>query len=144
MLTPDNLDYYALCWWACTHINWCQETFYVFRRTKSHNLWKWIKFQTSLYLLLYKHFPAAWSLNKTQHTLLSFWISRIYSATLTTFSGILTASYILPCCNSCCLPFPDKNKRKKPCFDSTLGKHAYKAFEWEAKTVWAIRGSRLT
>ena len=25
-----------------------------------------------------------------------------------------------------------------------LGKHACKAFEWEAKTVWAIRGSHLT
>ena len=70
-----------------------------------------------------------------QCTLLSFWISRIHSATLTTFSGILTPSYVLPSCNSCCLPFPDKNKRKKHCFDSTLGKHTYKAFECEAKTI---------
>ena len=75
------------------------------------------------------------ALHKTQHTLLSFWICRIYSATLTTFPGILTPSYILPSCNSCCLPFPDKNKRKKHCFDSTLGKHTYKAFECEAKTI---------
>ena len=76
--------------------------------------------------------------------LLSFWISRIYLTTLTTFSGILNPSYVLPSCNTCCLPFPDKNKRKKQCFDSTLSKHAYKAFEWEAKTVWAMRGSHLT
>ena len=37
------------------------------------------------FLLFSKHFPAAWSLHETQHTLLSFRISRIYFATQTNF-----------------------------------------------------------
>ena len=33
-----------------------------------------------------------------------------------------------------------KIRKKNQCFDSTLSKRAYKAFEWEAKFVWALRG----
>ena len=39
-----------------------KEAFYVFRRIKSENSWKWNKFKTVMYLPLSKHFPAAWSL----------------------------------------------------------------------------------
>ena len=66
-----------------------KETFYIFRRIKLENYWKWIQFQTALFLLLWKHLPVAWSLHKTQCTSLSFRISHTYLATQTTFSGIL-------------------------------------------------------
>ena len=79
--------------------------------------------------------------HKTQRTSLSFRISRIYLVWLRPlFQGSLSPSHILSSCNACCLPYPDKNTRKTPCFDSTLGKRAYKAFEWEAKFVWVMRG----
>ena len=40
-----------------------KEAFYVFRRIKSENSWKWNKFKTVMYLLsLSEHFPAVWSL----------------------------------------------------------------------------------
>ena len=78
--------------------------------------------------------------HKTPRTSLSFRISSIYLVTQTTFQGSLSLSHILPSCNACCLPYPDKNTRKKQCFDSTLGKRAYKAFEWKAKFVWVMRG----
>ena len=50
--------------------------------------------------------------HKTQRTSLSFRISRIYLVTQTTFQGSLSPSHILPSCNACCLPYPDKNTRK--------------------------------
>ena len=88
-----------------------------FRRTKSHK--KWICENGLNFRLLCIYFcknisqlPGHLIKHSIQCTLLSFWISRIHSATLTTFSGILTPSYVLPSCNSCCLPFPDKNKGK--------------------------------
>ena len=57
------------------------------------------------------------------------------------FQGSLSPSHILPSCNTGCLPYPDKNTRKKQCFDSAFGKRAYKAFqEREAKFVWVILG----
>ena len=62
-----------------------------------------------MYLLLSKHFPAAWSLHKTQ---LSFRISRIYLATQIIFRGSLSPFYILPSCNACFYHFPDKNTQK--------------------------------
>ena len=77
-----------------------------------------------------------------QCTLLSFWISRIHSATLTTFSGILTPSYVLPSCNSCCLPFPDKNKRK----NIVLNQHSVNGHTKplsEKQRLSAMRGSHL-
>ena len=43
------------------------------------------------------------------------------------FQGSFSTSHILPSCNACCsLRYPDKNTWKKQCFDSTLGKRAYK------------------
>ena len=39
-----------------------KEEFYVFRRIKSENSWKWNKFKTVMHLPLSRHFPAAWSL----------------------------------------------------------------------------------
>ena len=73
--------------------------------------------------------------HKTQHTSLSLRISRIYLGLRPLFQGSLSPFHILPSCNACCLPYPDKNTRKIQCFDSTLRKRAYKAFEWEAKFV---------
>ena len=79
--------------------------------------------------------------HKTQRTSLSFRISRIYLVWLRPlFQGSLSPSHTLSSCNARCLPYPDKNTRKTPCFDSTLGKRTYKAFEWEAKFVWVMRG----
>ena len=103
------------------------EAFYVFRRIKSENLWKWNKFKTVMYLLLSKHFPAAWSLPQN-------------TAHFAFFPGSLSSCHILTSCNACCLPYPSKNMWKKQCFDSTLGKRAYKASEWEATFVGVMRG----
>ena len=117
-----------------------KEAFYVFRRIKSENSWKWNKFKTVMYLLLSKHFPAAWSLpQNTAYFAFSPDFSHLFRLR-PLFQGSLSPSHILPSCNACCLPHPDKNTRKKQCFDSTLRKRAYKAFEWEAKFVWVMRG----
>ena len=58
------------------------EAFYVFRRIKSENSWKWNKFKTVTYLTLSKHFPAAWSL--PQNT--------VYFAFLPDFSHLFSDS----------------------------------------------------
>ena len=71
--------------------------------------------------------------HKTQRTSLSLRISRIYLGHRPLFQASLSPFHILPSCNACCLPHPDKNTRKKQCFDSTLRKRAYKAFELEAQ-----------
>ena len=71
--------------------------------------------------------------HKTQRISLSLRISRIYLGLRPLFQGSLSPSHILPSCNACCLPHPDKNTPKKQCVDSTLRKRAYKAFEWEAQ-----------
>ena len=114
-----------------------KEAFYVFRRIKLENSWKWNKFKTVMYLPLSKHFLATWTLPQNSFSL-SFRISRIYWLR-PLFQGSLSPSHILPSCNACCLPYPDKNTRRKECFDSILCKRAYKAFEWEAKFVWVMR-----
>ena len=67
-----------------------KEAFYVFRRIKSENSWKWNKFKIVMYLPLSKHFPATWTLPQNTFSL-SFRISRIYLVTKTTFSGILVS-----------------------------------------------------
>ena len=118
-----------------------KEAFYVFRRFKSEYSCKWNEFKTVMYLPLSKHFPDAWSLPQNTATSLSFRISRIYLVWLRPlFQGSLSPSHTLSSCNARCLLYPDKNTRKTPCFDSTLGKRTYKAFEWEAKFVWVMRG----
>ena len=83
---------------------------------------------------------ATWSLSKKQSVLrfLSGFLTFILWLRLL-FQGSLSPSYILPSCNACCLPYPDKNTRNNQCFDSTLLKRAYKAFEWEEKFVWVMR-----
>ena len=44
-------------------LRFLKKHFYVFRRIKSENSWKWNKFKTVMYLLsLSEHFPAVWSL----------------------------------------------------------------------------------
>ena len=76
-----------------------------------------------MYLPLSKHFPAAWSL--PQNTAYFFFFPdflHLFSDSDHSYSDL------------------HKNKRNKQCFDSTLGKRAYKAFEWEAKFVWVMRG----
>ena len=67
-----------------------KEAFYVFRRIKSENSWKWNKFKIVMYLPLSKHFPATWTLPQNTFSL-SFRIFRIYLVTKTTFSGILVS-----------------------------------------------------
>ena len=117
-----------------------KEAFYVFKRIESENSWKWNKFKTVMHVLLSKHFPAAWSLpQNTAYFAFSPDFSHLFRLR-PLFQGSLSPSHILPSCNACCLPHPDKNTRKKQCFDSTLRKRAYKAFEWEAKFVWVMRG----
>ena len=60
----------VMCWkqWESQDAGQClksleisKEAFYVFRRIKSENSWKWNKFKTVIYLPLSKHFTAAWS-----------------------------------------------------------------------------------
>ena len=60
----------VVCWkqWESQDAGQClksleisKEAFYVFRRIKSENSWKWNKFKTVIYLPLSKHFTAAWS-----------------------------------------------------------------------------------
>ena len=60
----------VMCWkqWESQDAGQClksleisKEAFYVFRRIKSENSWKWNKFKAVIYLPLSKHFPAAWS-----------------------------------------------------------------------------------
>ena len=117
-----------------------KEAFYVFRRIESENSWKWNKFKTVMHVLPSKHFPAAWSLpQNTAYFAFSPDLSHLFRLR-PLFQGSLSPSHILPSYNACCLPHPDKNTRKKQCFDSTLRKRAYKAFEWEAKFVWVMRG----
>ena len=124
-LTPDNLDYYTLCRWACIHINWCHEKHFMFLEELNRTICEnGLNFRL---LCIYfckniSQLPGHLIRHSIQCTLLSFWISRIHSATLTTFSGIITPSYVLPSCNSCCLPFPDKNKRK----NIVLNQHSVK------------------
>ena len=94
--------------------------------------------------VLQSSFLATWSLSKKQSVLrfLSGFLTFILWLRLL-FQGSLSPSYILPSCNACCLPYPDKNTRNNQCFDSTLLKRAYKAFEWEEKFVWVMRGGLI-
>ena len=62
-----------------------KETFYVFRRIESENSWKWNKFNLRL-PCIYLFQVSPFHCHKTQRTSLSFWISRIYLVTQTTFS----------------------------------------------------------
>ena len=114
-----------------------KETFYVFRRIESENSWKWNKFKTAMYLPL-SSFPVSLPQN-TAYFAFFLDFSHLFSDS-DHFFGFLGPSYILPSCNACCLPYPDKNAWKNQCFDSTLGKSEYKALEWEAKFVWVMRG----
>ena len=79
--------------------------------------------------VLQSSFLATWSLPKKQSVLrfLSGFLTFILWLRLL-FQGSLSPSYILPSCNACCLPYPDKNTRNNQCF-STFRKHGYKAFE---------------
>ena len=107
-----------------------KEAFYAFRRIKSENSWKWNKFNTVMYLPLSTHFPAAWSLPQNTAYFAFFpYFSHLFSDSDQFFLGSLSPSHILPSCNACCLPYPDKNTRKKQCLVLTLGKRANKAFE---------------
>ena len=80
---------------------------------------------------IFKHFPGAWSLHKPQLTL-PFKITH----------GSLSPSYILPSCKACCLPFPDKNKRK----NIVLTQHSVNVHTKplsEKQTVLVMWGSHL-
>ena len=87
------------------------------------------------YQPLSKHFPAAWSLpQNTAYFAFSPDLSHLFSDSdhrdpwvpLTFFPAATLVFYHIP------IKIPEK----KQCFDSTLGKRAYKAVEWEAKFVF--------
>ena len=78
--------------------------------------------------------------HKTQRTSLSFWISRIYLVTQTTFSDSWVPLTFFPAATLVVYHIRIKMRGKNQCFDSTLGKSEYKALEWEAKFVWVMRG----
>ena len=80
--------------------------------------------------------------HKTQRTSRSFRISRIYLVTQITFSGILESLSHSSLLQRLLFTISRWKyaKKKIQCFDPTLGKRAYKAFEWEAKLVWVMRG----
>ena len=102
--------------------------------------------QTSYVSGRFRFFWISWKLtdhcHKTQRASLSFRNSRIYLGDsdhffrdpwvpLTFFPAAMLDVYLIPI---------KIHEKKKQCFDSTLGKRAYKAFEWEAKFVWVMRG----
>ena len=103
-----------------------KEAFYVFRRIKCENSWKWNKFKTVMYLSLstaFKTFPGC-LITATKHSVLRFLSGFLAFIQWIRPQGSLSPSHI---------PYPDKNTRKKQCFHSTLGKRVHKASEWEAK-----------
>ena len=112
-----------------------KEVFYVFRRIKWENSWKWNKFKTVMYLSLstaFKTFPGC-LITATKHSVLRFLSGFLAFIQWIRPQGSLSPSHIRPSCNACCLPYPDNYTRKKQFFHSTLGKRVHKAFEWEAK-----------
>ena len=130
-------------WYECTSkqlqslksLEIFKEEFYVFRRIKSENSWKWSKSKTVMHLPLSRHFPAAWSLpQNTAYFAFSPDLSHLFSDSdhrdpwvpLTFFPAATLVFYHIP------IKIPEK----KQCFYSTLGKRAYKAVEWEAKFVF--------
>ena len=137
----------VMCWkqWESQDAGQClksleisKEAFDVFRRIKSENSWKWNKFKEWKNI---SRLPD--HRHKTQRISLSFQISsHLFSDSdhffrdpwvpLTFFPAATLVAYNIL--------IKIREKKNKQCFESTLGKRAYKAFEWEAKFVWVMRG----
>ena len=100
-----------------------KEAFYVFRRIKSENSWKWNKFKTVMYLPLSKHFPAAWSL--PQNT--------AYFAFFLDFSHLFSESDHRDPWVPLTYHIPIKIREKNNVFTQHSVNAYTKAFEWEAK-----------
>ena len=117
-----------------------KEAFYVFRRIKSENSWKWNKFNTVMYLPLSKQFRAAWSLTQNTAYFAFFpYFSHLFSDSDHFFRDPWVPLTFFPAATLVVYHIPIKIREKKQCFDSTLGKRAYKACEWEAKFAWVMR-----
>ena len=114
-----------------------KEAFYVLKRIKSENWWKWNNFKTVIYLPLSKHFPAAWSLPQNTAYFVFFPdFSHLIIDSDHFFRNPWIPPTFFPAVTLVVYHIPIKIREKKQCFDSTLGKRAYKDFEWEAKFVW--------
>ena len=83
-----------------------------------------------MYLPLSKHFPAAWSLPQNTAYFAFFPdFSHLFSDSDHFFRDPWVPLTLFPAATLVVYHIPMKIREKKQCFDSTLGKSAYKAFE---------------
>ena len=95
-----------------------------------------------MYLLsLSEHFPAVWSLPQNTAYFAYFPdFSHLFSDSDHFFRDPWVPLTFFPAVTLVVYHILIKIREKKQCFDSTLCKRAYKAFEWEAKFVWVMLG----
>ena len=95
-----------------------------------------------MYLLsLSEHFPAVWSLPQNTAYFAYFPdFSHLFSDSDHFFRDPWVPLTFFPAVTLVVYHILIKIREQKQCFDSTLCKRAYQAFEWEAKFVWVMLG----